>query len=451
MYDTVEQAADAIAAIMVEKTADWRQALSNIGGQIKGFAGKADQHVRNFTGNNDAARWALYGGLGLGGAGAIKGLVAPTEGRGRLRSMASNAGLGALLGAAGGGAAGIAVGKNPMLGGGNLFGGDTEKHEKLLGKVNGLEDERATNYSRLIPGVGPDLAALNELESGNFAGAGREALKPFTEAAGSPISGVLAPVAGSQVARRWNQMRLYNRLTPPDTAIAGANPLPFSVGRNPGPGYMGGGLTLGRNPNWKANLGELLSPAGHLSGTAAAQQTIGANSLQSTVNNLGANGKLFAPPGPPLPAGATPPVLSHTSPGLVRNNLAGIRDELAKSLPGGGGGGGGKPDPSTFFKPNVSTDFTAHLNTPQGVSALDDAVTQGKDFKFNTRVKLPGSRLGAPLWAAAGINTASTLRNLPGTVGRIRQIGMSGGSGELGEAENALSGFEAQTGRSSGR
>ena len=286
MFQTVEQAADHITDVLMEKSADgFMDTVKDLGGKAMNGLGAAGKYMTNHgpntlhsaLGGNDAAHWGALGALGMGGLGAVKGLVAPDEGKGRVRSMISNAALGALMGGAGGGAAGMAAGKNPILGGGSVFSGDREKLDKLQGDVNNANADLDLNRARAVGG--PLGAATSALGNGPNTGwgnaaltAGKEIAKPIQESANNLGQSTLAGVGAHNARRAW-QLRRLDMGTPGDVKVP-------SIFSRPD-----------KNPmfDWR----------GHLGGTAEVERTIDAGSLRDAANRASAAAK-------PVPGGAAP-------------------------------------------------------------------------------------------------------------------------------------------------
>lgn len=465
MFKTVDEAADVVTDIFIEKMADgFLEGLKGLGGKAMGglrnagsyMVNKGPNTLHSALGGNDAAHWGALGAIGLGGLGAAKGLVAPDEGKGRVRSMISNAALGALMGGAGGTAAGMTFPgvKNPSLGGGSIFSGDKEQHAKLQGNLDKTKADLDINTGRATLGpIGAVAASMGNAPRTGWGQAlvttGEEAVKPFQESIDNLGQSATAS-AGAQIARRaWQLRNMDKNLTTGDVKI------------NPGK--------------------SLFDLYGNLTGTTMARTTIAPGTLADAANRAAAGAPAqavtpsnFPPitPGKPVSTGSFPFNSNPTAPPTPtggKHEIQKVVDELKSVIVGdsgsgggSGGSGGGKsvPDYSSLPKNFGSRQFNefqkTHGNTDAGRAAIQNAINQGKGYSFNSRVPLGGTWRGALGSQAAGQLIASQLRNLPDSVRRIRELDSSAwsrpegliglGSGTPGEvqvAEQALQKFLA--------
>lgn len=448
MTKTVDQVADHISDIFIEKMADgFVDSLKGFGEKAMGglkstgnyLVNKGNGTLHSALGGNDAAHWGALGALGVGGLGAAKGLISPDEGKGRVRSMLSNAALGALMGGAGGVSAGMAVGDNPAIGGGNVRGGPREQQDKLQGNLNRANAKLELNQARA--GLGPVGAAVNAL--GNYestgivdagATAGKELLNPLKETADiSNYRSTAGAALGAQALRRRVQLGRIDSATTPDIKI--------------GP------------QGWrKLNpFGGSLDVPGHIYGEATATSHISDRALQDAANKVLANAK--APPVSSAPGPITPPVMGSSlntanmpsmpkTPGAATtpsHNIQDIIKELESTL-----GHSGKDKstilPAGFNESRVNA-FNSLVNDPsgKGVSMIDDAIRNRKGFDFKFRAPLGGTRFGLIGSQIGGQLAASQLRHLPESIQNIRNMDNSSPTnpGEVQVAEQALQKFLA--------
>lgn len=419
MFKTVDEAADAVTDIFIEKMADgFLDSLKGMGGKAMGGLRNAGNYMVNkgpgtlhgALGGNDAAHWGILGAAGLGGLGAIKGLIAPDEGKSRGRSMISNAALGALMGGAGGVAGGVALGKNPALNG-NIFGGSREKHDLLQGNVNKAKAELDVNRARAALGpIGAATAALGNAETTGITDAGmtagKELIKPIGETGDNLTQSGMASV-GAQMARRRFQLGHLNNITTPDIQVGpqGWNKLnPFA-----------GNTDL----------------AGHTFGTANSVNTIEPRVLQDAANKVMSNSK--APAAPPTMSPLTPPSLGSSVntanmpaplPGAPhvpssKLNMQELVAELEKSLPSGGTGKSMLPE--GFHNDRLSA-LKGYGGSAKGIQEIEEALRNGTGVKYNAKVPLGGTFRGALGAQLGGQMVASQLRNLPRSLQRIREL-----------------------------
>lgn len=469
MFKTVDEAADVVTDIFIEKMADgFLEGLKGLGGKAMGglrnagsyMVNKGPNTLHSALGGNDAAHWGALGAIGLGGLGAAKGLVAPDEGKGRVRSMISNAALGALMGGAGGTAAGMTFPgvKNPSLGGGSIFSGNKEQHAKLQGNLDNTNADLDVNRARAVLGpLGAATAALGKAPQtgwGNAAmTAGSELAKPLNETTNNLAQSGAASLGAHAVRRNWQHNRL-NKLTPGDIQIS-SKPLVEFNGLKP-----------------KFNMPDLF---GNLHGTTEAVRTIDAGSLQDAANRAAGSAKV--PPGSSTPAmtgippGATSvntanmPNIPNAPKGAPapRHDIQKIIEELKDVIDGPSAKGGPAPGstagslPANFYQGQYQDLVKTHGNTSANRAALQEAINKGTDYKFKTRVPLGGTWRGLAGSQIGGQLVASQLRNLPDSIRRIRELDSSAwsrpegliglGSGTPGEvqvAEQALQKFLAE-------
>ncbi len=463
MFQTVEQAADHITDILMEKSADgFMDTAKNLGTKALGGLRTAGRYMterasdaqggmkntfHSALGGNDATHWGALGAIGLGGLGAVKGLIAPDEGKGRVRSMISNAALGALMGGAGGGAAGM-LGKNPTLGG-SLFKGNREKVNELEGDVNKSRADLNLNTARAALGpVGAVASAIGGAPNtgwGNAAlTAGNEALKPLQETVNNLGQTTGASLGAHNARRAWQLGNLNKNLTTGDVKIS--------------------------------PLKGMFDPYGHLSGTTMAETTINSGTLGYAANRALAKAPA-APAAPaPIPALSLPKGVNTVNtanmpnipPGAasaasgghdIQEVIKELKDVITGGAPPKGGGGAVAPPagklPPGFGDAQYLELAKSHGNTTPGRAALQSAIDSGSDYKFKTRVPLGGTWKGMAGSQVAGQLIASQLRNLPQSLKRIQEIDGSPQShpdkafmarpippGELQIAEKALSDFQ---------
>lgn len=450
MSQTVEAAADHITDIFIEKMADgFVDSLKGFGNKALGGLGAAKNYMINkgpgtlhsAVGGNDAAHWGILGAAGLGGLGAVKGLVAPDEGKGRVQSMISNAALGALMGGAGGATAGMTFPgvDNPAIGGGGLGGGPREQHDKLQGNLNRTNAKLELNQARAA--LGPVGAAVNALGNYDSTGivdagttAGKELMNPIKETTDiGNYRSTAGAALGAQALRRRVQLGRLDSATNPDIKIG-----PQGWGKlNP----FGGSLDI----------------PGHIYGEATATSHISDRALQDAASKVMSSMK--SPPVSSTPSPITPPVMgasmntanmphppsSPVGGAVPQHNIQDIIKELESTL-----GSSGK-DPSVRlpegFNQSRMDAFKSLVNDPsgKGVKMIDDAIKNRKGFNFNFRAPLGGTRAGFLGSQLGGQLMASQLRHLPESIQNIRQLDNPSpqNPGEIQVAEQALQKFLA--------